>query len=48
MLVQYTGREAYEEEILAWRRSAAKVGSWATEAVERRLVAVQLADKDLF
>lgn len=47
MLVQYVGLEAYEEEILTWSRSAAKIGSWATEAVERRLDAVRLADKDL-
>ena len=47
MLVQYIGLEAYEKEILTWSRSAAKVGSWATKAVERRLEAVQLAAEDL-
>jgi hypothetical protein len=48
MLVQYVGLEAYEEEVLAWIRSAAKIGSWATEAVERRLEAVKLAQQALF
>jgi hypothetical protein len=47
MLVQYVGLTAYEEEVLAWSRSAAKIGSWATEAVERRLGAVKLADQGL-
>jgi hypothetical protein len=48
MLVQYVGLEAYQEEVLAWIRSAARIGSWATEAVERRLEAVKLADEALF
>lgn len=48
MLVQYVGLEAYEEELLAWIRSAAKIDSWATEAVERRLEAAKLADETLF
>ena len=44
MLVQYVGLASYEDEVLAWSRSAAKIGSWATEAVERRLQAIKLAD----
>lgn len=47
MLVQYVGLTAYEEEVLGWSRSAAKIGPWATEAVERRLEAVKLADEGL-
>jgi hypothetical protein len=47
MLIQHVGLEAYEGEVLAWSRSAAKIGSWATEAVERRLDAVKLADEAL-
>jgi hypothetical protein len=47
MLVQYVGLAAYEDEVLDWSRSAAKIGSWATEAVERRLGAVKLADQCL-
>ena len=47
MLVQYVGLPAYKEEVLAWSRSAARIGSWATEAVERRLDAVKLADEAL-
>ena len=47
MLVQYVGIEAYENEVLAWSPSAARVGSWATEAVERRLDAIMLADERL-
>jgi hypothetical protein len=43
-LAQYVGLEAYEEEVLAWIRSAAKIGSWATEAVERRLEALKSAE----
>lgn len=47
MLVQCVGIEAYENEVLAWSPSAARVGSWATEAVERRLDAIMLADEHL-
>jgi hypothetical protein len=47
MLVQRVGLTAYEEEVLGWSRSAAKIGPWATEAVERRLEAVKLADENL-
>src|SRR5260370_6555448 len=43
MLVQYVGLQAYEDEVRAWGVSAAKVGSWATEAVERRLRAIGTA-----
>jgi hypothetical protein len=46
MLVQCVGLAAYEEESLSWSSSAAKVGSWATEAVKRRLKAVKLASGD--
>jgi hypothetical protein len=46
MLVQCDGVAAYEEEIISWSGSAAKVGSWATEAVKRRLKAVKLAIED--
>jgi len=41
------GLEAYEKEALAWIRSAAKIGSWATQAVERRLEALKLAHETL-
>jgi len=41
MLVQYVGLEAYENEVGAWSANAAKIGSWATEAVERRLQAIK-------
>jgi hypothetical protein len=44
MLVQCVGLAAYEAEVLAWSRSAARVGSWATQAVERRLRAVKNAN----
>lgn len=43
MLVQCVGLEAYEVEVRTWSDSAARIGSWATEAVERRLAAVQSA-----
>jgi hypothetical protein len=43
MLVQYVGLRAYEDEARAWGVSATKVGPWATEAVERRLQAIQSA-----
>lgn len=43
MLVQYVGLQAYENEVRTWSVSAAKIGSWATEAVERRLRAIQSA-----
>lgn len=45
MLVQYVGLAAYKAEVLAWSNSAAKVGSWATAAVERRLEAVKRANE---
>lgn len=47
MLVQYVGLGAYEAEVRTWSDSAAKIGSWATEAVERRLEAAQSADQEL-
>jgi hypothetical protein len=47
MLAQYVGLEAYEKEALAWIRSVTKIGSWATQAVERRLEAVNLAHEAL-
>lgn len=47
MLIQYVGIEAYENEVLSWNLSAARAGSWATEAVERRLDAIVLADEIL-
>jgi hypothetical protein len=47
MLVQCVGLAAYEEEVIGWSRSTAKMGPWAKEAVERRLEAVKLADQSL-
>jgi hypothetical protein len=47
VLVRHVGLAAYEAEVLAWSGSAAKVGSWATEAVKRRLVAFKLANEGL-
>jgi hypothetical protein len=41
MLVQYVGMQAYEDEVGAW--SAAKISSWTTETVERRLRAIKIA-----
>lgn len=43
MLVQHVGLQAYEDEVDTWSTSAAKIGSWATDAVERRLRAIQSA-----
>ena len=43
MLVRHVGLRAYETEVRTWRVSAAKVGSWATIAVDRRLSAIQTA-----
>jgi hypothetical protein len=45
MLVQCVGLHEYEDEVLAWSRSVAKIGSWTTEAVERRLDAIKVADE---
>jgi hypothetical protein len=46
MLTQCVGLAAYEQETVTWSRSATKVGSWATEAVKRRLEALRLASED--
>lgn len=43
MLGQYVGIAAYETEVRTWELSVAKIGSWASEAVERRLEAIQSA-----
>lgn len=43
MLVQYVGLLAYEDEMGAWSTSAAKISSWTTETVERRLRAIKTA-----
>lgn len=47
MLIQYVGLAAFETEVLAWSSSVVRVGSWATDAVERRLEAVKLANERL-